>query len=331
MDIRANGGRRGCPGRGAAVPPARSWLGAGRSAGARPKGLSALPFETEFRTGKVKAGVCGPCFSKGLEESRIESGVKRSSQNRSSGRESALIFREDSERTHGRVAQVPGARVSSPAAVLHLQPGTNNPRARRPFPPLRVGTPALRTAGRCDFGTWATRPHVGCYEKWSLVIAAPIKNRAAVAAPFWPGRKGQMGHGAPVRHSVPNGANGEGQPPSELSSEGCQVAMVTLLTLDQTGAGAGHGRQPARVPSTDSPLERNEPGWWRGFWETRSQRAGACPACGGREPKASLFAMEYVGNQKLGDTYYPSLVQPDQTKSNQIKPNQTNKIMKDEG
>ncbi len=91
--MRGHRGQRGCPRRCAAgAIPALLSPSAGRGAGAGPNGVRALPCETEFRTGKVKAGFCGPCFSKRLEESRIGNGVWISSHNCSSGRESALIF-----------------------------------------------------------------------------------------------------------------------------------------------------------------------------------------------------------------------------------------------
>ncbi len=173
MHIRANGGRKGCPGRGAgggAVPPARRWpvalpgraavwssafrrsgrarveirgtrrlkaelqtgnltatvgvaaelrpwpvaewdAGLGHSQPEPPQRVRALPFETEFRTGKTEGGCCGLSSSKSLQESRIEIGVRGSSQNYSSGRESALIFPESS----GLSARAKMARVNHPA------------------------------------------------------------------------------------------------------------------------------------------------------------------------------------------------------------------------
>ncbi len=49
-----------------------------------------------------------------------------------------------------------------------------------------------------------------------------------------PGRRSRpkKARRAPVRNSVPHGENGTGKPPSELSSEGCQVAVVVRVTKE---------------------------------------------------------------------------------------------------
>ncbi len=55
MQIRANGGRRGRPGRGASgavLRPALNWPAVGRGAGAGPKRVRTLPLRTQFVTGK---------------------------------------------------------------------------------------------------------------------------------------------------------------------------------------------------------------------------------------------------------------------------------------
>ncbi len=55
IEMCASGGRRGCPGRdvcGGALPRALRWPAAERGAGIGPKRVRALPFETQFRTGK---------------------------------------------------------------------------------------------------------------------------------------------------------------------------------------------------------------------------------------------------------------------------------------
>ncbi len=222
----------------------RPWPVAERGAGAGPKRAGVLPFETEFRTGKVKAGFCGICLSKSLEESRIGNGVRSSSQNRSSGRESALILPGKSEPPDGRVAQV--ARSHRPAArsagVL-TRSGSNSHSGRQKHAgilrSLRFPLADVAAAGEDTRapGTWATRPHVGCYGKWRFASASKVTNRAALAAPFGPGLQGKGGQGAPVRHSVPNGENGGARPPSELSSEGYQNAVVLSGPGQRSSAG----------------------------------------------------------------------------------------------
>ncbi len=108
MHIRANGGRKGCPGRGAGLEFRLQAVGPG-TVGIRGRhrlkaelqtGKATLGGAAKPRPWPAEGGFCGLCLSKGLEESRIESGVKRFSQNRSSGRESALNFPKKSEPTH---------------------------------------------------------------------------------------------------------------------------------------------------------------------------------------------------------------------------------------
>ncbi len=54
----------------------------------------------------------------------------------------------------------------------------------------------------------------------------------------------------------------------------------------------------------------------------RPESGGPGPSqpVGGRKCKTPLLAMEYAGNQKLGNTHCPKLAQRDQTESNQIQP-----------
>ncbi len=80
------------------------------------------------------------------------------------------------------------------------------------------------------------------------------------------------------------------------------------------GAGTATG-----APSL--PLDRNQPSWWRGFWEAGTRRAEAVSAEDGRECGTALFGMEGAGGKKLARHDCINLVQPDQTESNQIKPN----------
>ncbi len=112
------------------------------------------------------------------------------------------------------------------------------------------------------------------------------RRRRDTPAPNWsasgPGRRSgqKKGPRAPVRTSVPHGEKAERKPPSELSSEGCQVALVVRVVLDRTGTEAGLGRQPSRVFRTDHPLDRNEPSCWRRFGEARTQQAGTFSSLG---------------------------------------------------
>ncbi len=58
-----------------------------------------------------------------------------------------------------------------------------------------------------------------CTDGAEMVVSGPGR---------WSGP--QMGLCAPFRHSVPNGKKREGRPPSELSSEGWQVALMARVT-----------------------------------------------------------------------------------------------------
>ncbi len=93
-----------------------------------------------------------------------------------------------------------------------------------------------RGSGRESALTFAEKSEptdVGCYGKWRFVSASKVTNHAA---PIWPGLTGKMGPGAPVRHSVPNGERGQADPPSELSSEGCQNAVFGPYFKEKQGA-----------------------------------------------------------------------------------------------
>ncbi len=145
QDWRWRPGASGEPRLGASVPPcclrhAAFCISKG-GAGASPQRAGALPFETEFRTGKIEGDFCGPCWSKGLEESRIESGVMSSSPDRGSGRESALTFPKKSEPTDGPVAQsqTHTARLPTPRVA---------PASRGSFRASRPKLPRARSVRR---------------------------------------------------------------------------------------------------------------------------------------------------------------------------------------
>ncbi len=220
MHMRGHHGRQGSSrngARGADAVPAFLSLSAGRGARAGPKWAGALPFETEFRTGRTEGGFCGICFSKGLGESRIEIGVRWSSPNRSSGRESALTLPKKSEPNDGRVAQVPAShRPTARSAGVLTRSGSNNHfglekhagiLGSRRCPPADV--PAAGEDTRAP-GTWAARGDVGCHGEWGFVTASHMKSLATFAAPFGQG---------------PRGKKGQAERPCELSSQGSPEAV----------------------------------------------------------------------------------------------------------